>query len=107
MMEPGASDNSQPCAKQSDKTMKSTFGITIPQTLDDVCNPTSRFARLRHAGRHFESDQKPGADHATSSQSAERGPRRWSSRILFATSFVTKRTDGNVSVPHGHGLATD
>jgi biuret amidohydrolase len=39
MMEPGASDNSQPCAKQSDKTMKSTFGITIPQTLDDVCNP--------------------------------------------------------------------
>jgi biuret amidohydrolase len=39
MIEPGASDNSQPCAKQSDKTMKSTFGISIPQTLDDVCNP--------------------------------------------------------------------
>jgi biuret amidohydrolase len=39
MIEPGASDHSQPCAKQSDKTMKSTFGISIPQTLDEVCNP--------------------------------------------------------------------
>src|SRR4030095_3852872 len=41
-------------------------------------------ARVRHAGWNFESDQRRGANHAASSQSAARCSRRGSACVLLA-----------------------
>src|SRR5262249_4575603 len=65
-----------------------------------------RVARVRYADWNFNSDQKPGADHPASSQSAGRCSQRWSTRVLFAAFVLAKRIDGDVSIPDGYGLAT-
>ena len=87
--------------------MKEAYGLRIPETLEEVCDP-QRVALLclRHAGWNPRSDQKPGANHAASSQSVERLQRRGSASVLVATPVTTKRIDGDVSLPDGYDLAT-
>ena len=87
--------------------MKSAFGLSIPQTLEEICEP-QRIALLVYDMQVGILSQIKNADQITQQVlkvlRAAREAR--SARVLFAASFIAKRTHGRVSAPHGDGMAT-
>ena len=86
--------------------MKSAFGLRIPQTLEEVCDPR-RTSLLVYDMQIGILSQIKDADQVTRQvlrvlqAAGKAGVRAFFSRHLS----LPKRTDGSVSIPHGNGLA--
>jgi hypothetical protein len=88
--------------------MKNIFGLSIPQTLEEVCDP-QRVALLVYDMQVGILSQIKNPEQITLQvlQGVKRGPSRRSSRIIFAASLIAKRINGHVSIPDGYGMATN
>ena len=87
--------------------MKTTLGLRIPQTLEEVCDP-QRVALLVYDMQIGILSQIRNPERITLqvlkvlSAARDAGVRVFFSRHLS----IAKRTHGHVSIPHGDGLAT-
>ena len=81
--------------------MKSAFGLSIPQTLEEVCDP-QRIALLVYDMQVGILSQIKNADQVTRQVlKVLTAARDAGARVFFsAASFATKRTHGHGSVPH-------
>ena len=88
--------------------MKNIFGLGIPQTLEEVCDP-QRVALLVYDMQVGILNQIKHPEQITLQvlKVVKRGPPRWSSRLVFAASFIAKRINGHVSIPDGYVMATN
>ncbi len=81
------------------------FGLNIPQTLEDVCDPT-RLALIVYDMQVGIVNQIENGHQITDRvlqvlKAAWRG----NSRLLHPPHVASERTNGRVSATHGHGLA--
>ena len=86
--------------------MKTAYGLGIPETLEEICDP-NRVALLVYNMQVGILSQIKNSEQIT-----QKFSRSWRLReelnasLLFAAYFITKRIDGYVSIPDGYGLAT-
>jgi hypothetical protein len=87
--------------------MKEALGLRIPETLEEVCDP-QRVALLVYDMQVgiLSQIEKPEEITQQVLKVLSAARRRCGARVLLATPLITKKIDGNVSVPDGYGLAT-
>jgi biuret amidohydrolase len=87
--------------------MQQAFGLDIPQTLDEVCNPTSLALVVYDMQIGIVNQIANGREITERVVQVVEAARKAGIRIFFTRHYVpTKGTDGGISVAHGHGLAT-
>ena len=87
--------------------MQRAFGLNIPQTLEDICDPT-RLALVVYDMQVGIVKQIENGQQITDKvvQVLEAARQVGNSRLFHAPHVTTEGTDGGISVPHGDGLAT-
>jgi biuret amidohydrolase len=86
--------------------MKRAYGLTIPQTLEEACDP-QRVALLVYDMQVGILSQIANPDELTRRVlRVLTGARAAGVRVFFSRHLSPKGTHWDVSVPHGHGLAT-
>ncbi len=77
--------------------MKRAYGLSIPQTLEDVCDPQRIASQIKNGDKVTRQVLKV----LTAARDAR-------VRVFFSRHLsLPKELMGHVSVSHGHGLATD
>src|SRR5207245_11410933 len=85
--------------------MNGAYGLNIPQTLEEVCDP-QRVALLVYDMQVGILSQIANPDKVTLQVlKVLTAARNACVRVFFRVTFATKRSHGHVSVPHRHGLA--
>jgi nicotinamidase-related amidase len=86
--------------------MQRAFGLNIPQSLDEVCNPARLALVVYDMQVGIVNQIANGREVIDRVVQVVEAARTAGIRIFFTRHMSAKRTDGGISVAHGHGLAT-
>ena len=87
--------------------MQRAFGLNIPQTLEDVCDPT-RLALVVYDMQVGIINQIKNGPEITGKvlQVLQGGTPGWNSGFLYPAHVTPQGTHGSLPIAHGDGLAT-
>ena len=87
--------------------MQRAFGLNIPQTLEDVCNPTRLALVVYDMQVGIINQIKNGPEITGKVLQVLQGARQAGIRVFLYPAHVTPQgTHGSLPIAHGHGLAT-
>jgi nicotinamidase-related amidase len=86
--------------------MQRAFELDIPQTLEDICDPTRLALVVYDMQIGIVKQIENGDEIAEKVMQVLGAARNAGIRVFFAPSVFAQGPDGSLTVPHGNGLAT-